>query len=90
MKYAVELTRSAAADLNDIVEWIAGNDSVERALHVLGKIQSKLESLCPEPARGSAPPELRNLGIDRYRQVFFKPYHIHNRELKAFRVVNCH
>ena len=76
MKYAVELTRSAAADLNDIVEWIAGNDSVERALHVLGKIQSKLESLCLEPARGSAPPELRNLGIDRYSQVFFKPYRI--------------
>jgi toxin ParE1/3/4 len=73
MKYTVELTRSAEADLNDIVEWIARNDSVA---HVLEQIQSKLESLCRKPERGSVPLELRNLGIDRYRQVLFKPYRI--------------
>ena len=38
MKYSVDLTRSAEADLIDIVEWIAGNDSSERA----GLIHAKL------------------------------------------------
>jgi toxin ParE1/3/4 len=76
MKYTVELTRSAEADLNDIVEWIAEKDSVTHALHVLEQIQSRLESLCRQPERGSVPLELRNLGIERYRQVLFKPYRI--------------
>jgi toxin ParE1/3/4 len=76
MKYTVDLTRSAEADLNDIVEWIARNDSVAHALHVLEQIQSKLESLCRQPGRGSVPFELRKLGIERYRQVLFKPYRI--------------
>jgi toxin ParE1/3/4 len=76
MKYSVDLTRSAQADLIDIVEWIAGNDSTERAMHVLGQIQSRLESLIHHPERGSVPSELKNLGIDKYRQVFFKPYRI--------------
>jgi toxin ParE1/3/4 len=76
MKYTVELTRSAEADLIDIVEWIAGKDSPERALGVLDEIESRLESLARHPERGSIPAELRNLGMDRYRQVFFKPYRI--------------
>jgi len=76
MKYTVELTKSAEADLNDIIQWIARNDSIDRAFHVLDRIQSKLDSLRLEPERGSIPRELRNLGIDRYRQIFFKPYRI--------------
>jgi toxin ParE1/3/4 len=76
MKYPVELTRSAEADLHDIIEWIAQNDSTEQALHVLDKIHSSLESLSGQPERGSVPAELKTLGIVRYRQVFFKPYRI--------------
>jgi toxin ParE1/3/4 len=76
MNYPVELTRSAEADLNDIVGWIAQNDSTERALRVLDRIQSKLESRREKPERGSVPAELRNLGVTRYRQVFFRPYRI--------------
>ena len=76
MKFTVELTKSAEADLNDIIQWIARNDSADRAFHVLDQIQSRLDSLCLEPERGSIPRELRNLGSDRYRQIFFKPYRI--------------
>ena len=76
MNYTVELTRSAEADLNDIVGWIAQNDSTEHALQVLDPIQPKLESLREQRERGSIPSELRSLGVTRYRQVFFKPYRI--------------
>ena len=51
-------------------------DCADRALQVLDQIQSKLDSLHLEPERGSVPRELGNLGIDRYRQIFFKPYRI--------------
>ena len=76
MKFTVELTKSAEADLNEIIQWIARNDTADRAFHVLEQIRSKLDSLSLDPERGSIPRELRNLGIDRYRQIFFKPSRI--------------
>jgi toxin ParE1/3/4 len=45
-------------------------------MHVLDQIQSRLVSLNRQPERGSVPSELKDLGIDKYRQVFFKPYRI--------------
>ena len=74
--YSVELTVSAVEDLNDIVQWIARNDSADKALTVLDQIQARINSLKDQPARGAAPLELRNLDIDKYREVFFKPYRI--------------
>ena len=76
MNFVVELTRSAVGDLNDIVYWVAQKDSAESALYVLDQIQEKIDSLAQHPDRGSIPPELRNFGVDRYREVFFKPYRI--------------
>ncbi len=76
MNYEVEFTRSAIADLFDIVEWMARNDSTQHALHVLDQIQAKTDSLSAHPERGAVPLELRSLGIDKYREVFFKSYRI--------------
>ena len=76
MTYSVELTVSAVEDLNDIVQWIARNDSADKALNVLDQIQARIDSLKDQPARGAAPLELRNIDIDKYREVFFKPYRI--------------
>jgi len=76
MRYKVDLTQSALIDLNDILDWISGNDSPERALDVLDKIEIRLDSLSRHPERGSVPPELREIGIDKYREVVFKPYRI--------------
>jgi toxin ParE1/3/4 len=76
VSYKVELTRSALSDLEDIIDWICREDSIDRALHVLDEIQSRTDSLSSFPERGTVPPELRSLGIDKYREVFFKPYRI--------------
>ena len=76
MKLTVELTRSASLDLNDIVDWIARHDSVYNALYVLDEIQAVVQSLLLMPQPGAGPLELRSLGIDRYREVFFKPYRV--------------
>jgi len=43
---------------------------------VLSRILDIADSLASEPARGSQPKELRSLGDQEYRQIFFKPYRV--------------
>jgi toxin ParE1/3/4 len=76
VKYSIELTKSAEDDLADLANWIAHNDSIESAEYVLDQIEVKSNSLRQQPKRGLTPPELRSLGIDRFRELFFKPYRI--------------
>jgi toxin ParE1/3/4 len=67
---------NATADLLEIVDWIAENDSPARALHVLERIDSAIASLARFPLRGTYPRELLDLGIREFREIFFKPYRI--------------
>jgi toxin ParE1/3/4 len=76
MKYGVRLTDDAAADLDDLYAYIARNDSLGSADLVLSRIETVLNSLSKNPKRGVYPPELLELGIREYREVFFKPYRI--------------
>ncbi len=76
MRFEVVLTEDAERDLKDIVSHIAKHDSSQNAEHVLGRILEIAESLSAAPTRGSQPKELRGLGDQEYRQVFFKPYRL--------------
>lgn len=76
MAFQVVLTEDAERDLDDIVTYIAQNDSRRNAEHVLGRILDIADSLTVEPTRGSTPKELRALGDQEYRQIFFKPYRL--------------
>ncbi len=76
MRLEVVLTEDAERDLEDIVRHIATHDSPRSADHVLNRILEIAESLSGAPARGSQPKELRGLGDQEYRQVFFKPYRL--------------
>lgn len=76
MNYEVVLTDDAAADLEDIYQYIVENDSLESANYVLDNIESILDSLSAQPLRGSYPTELSALGIKEYRQLLFKPYRL--------------
>jgi len=76
MRFEVVLTEDAERDPEDIVTHIAAHDSPRSAEHVLGRILEIAESLSAEPMRGSQPKELRGLGDQEYRQVFFKPYRL--------------
>ena len=76
MTFHVELTHAAADDLADIIDWITHGDSVEAAVHVLDQIETRIDSLERQPGRGVIPHELRALGIDRYRELFFGPHRI--------------
>ena len=76
MRHSVQLTEAAAADLADIVDYVAAADGALRARRVLDQFESTLGKLEELPARGAHPPELTALGIRDYREVFFKPYRV--------------
>lgn len=76
MKHSVLLTENAAADLADIVDYVAAADGPLRARRVLDQFESLIARLEELPGRGSHPPELLALGIREYREVFFKPHRV--------------
>jgi toxin ParE1/3/4 len=76
MRYEVLLTEDAEQDLEDLYAYIAKFDSPKNADYVLERLLEISESLAISPERGSQPKELRSLGIQEYRQVFFKPYRV--------------
>ena len=82
MTFRILLTEDAALDLAEIYDYIAAHDATEKANYVLGQIQAVIENLAELPERGAYPKELLALGIQDYRETFFKPYRI------LYRVIN--
>jgi toxin ParE1/3/4 len=76
MAFQVVVTEDAENDLEDIVTYITKHDSPHAAEHVLTRIIETVDSLTAAPTRGTTPKELRALGDQEYRQVFFKPYRL--------------
>ena len=76
MKYQVFLVSDAEEDIVGIFSYIASNDSVERADHVLEKLQETCSTLEYFPHRGHVPPELERIGVHNFLQIHFKPYRI--------------
>ena len=76
MRFDVLLTAGAHADLVEIVDYIAANDSPTNARRVLDLLSEAVAGLAEFPERGSYPRELLELGMREYRQVFFKPYRV--------------
>lgn len=76
MRYEVLLTEGAERDLEAIYDYIAETDSPANAGYVLDQLLEVAESLATFPERGSHPKELLALGIQEYRQAFFKPYRL--------------
>lgn len=83
MSFTVLLTEDAAADLKDVYTYISEHDSANNAEHVLDEFEKKFVSLSELPERGVYPKELLALGIRDYREIFFKPYRIICRIVKA-------
>lgn len=82
MSHPVLLTGDAAADLEELFDYIDRNDSRANANHVLDQIEKAFAGLAEHPHRGAYPRELLALGIREYREVFHKPYRI------IYRVMN--
>ena len=74
--FEVVLTRGAEEDLEEIYDYIAEHDGVERADYLLDQLLEVSRSLSSFPAKGSVPRELQSLGMREFRQMFFKPYRV--------------
>lgn len=72
----VFLTLDAEKDLEDIVAYIETHDSLEKADYVYERIKKSILGLERLPNRGRIVPELKEIGILEYREIFFKPYRI--------------
>jgi toxin ParE1/3/4 len=76
MPLQVLLTEDAEHDLEDLYNYIAEHDSPKNADRVLDRLVEVTQGLEAFPERGTQPKELRSIGIQEYRQVFFKPYRV--------------
>ena len=76
MRFEVLLTEGAERDLEAIHGYILANGSKEEADQVLDRLMVVGESLATLPDRGAHPRELVALGIQEFRQEFFKPYRV--------------
>lgn len=74
--YAVEISAGAEADLDEIIAFVAENDSPGQAAALLDRLLSTAATLAMAPQRGSIPRELLALGIRGFRQTMFKPYRL--------------
>jgi toxin ParE1/3/4 len=76
MPFQVFLTDDAAQDLEDLHDYIDLHDVPGKADHVLEQIEKCFISLSDNPQRGTYPKELLAVGLQEYREIFFKPYRI--------------
>jgi len=75
-RHKVVITAAAARDLDDIFDYIADHDSIERADQIVAKLESTVTKLDLFPDRGVHPRELLAMGNRIYREAYLKPYRI--------------
>lgn len=76
MTYQVLLVEDAELDLIELYPYLARNDSVFAAEHLLDAIKNKCASLAQLAQRGHVPPKLERIGVFEYRETHYKPYKI--------------
>jgi plasmid stabilization system protein ParE len=74
-KFEVKWAETAVNDLTAIISFINA-DSDQNALEVLGKIRKKASTLNNMPKRGRIVPELKEQGINLYRELVVDPWRI--------------
>ena len=89
MKYKVYLISDAEEDIFAIYNYISISDSIEKAEHLLDKIQETCLSLTDLPDRGHIPPELERIGVIEYREIHFKPYRIIYQVIESNVYIHC-
>ena len=76
MTCEVIVTDGALADLAEIDDYIAVQDSAARADYVIDNLEECIRSLGNLPNRGHYPSELSSLGIQDYREIEWTSYRI--------------
>ncbi|MDA0323521.1 MAG: type II toxin-antitoxin system RelE/ParE family toxin [Verrucomicrobia bacterium] len=75
-RFRIEWAPVAQADLDELLEYITEQDSVDAAIHVYEKIMSRIDALGSNPLRYRVPSELQPHGVRDYREVIVAPYSV--------------
>jgi toxin ParE1/3/4 len=89
VRFEVFLSDDAEQDIEDIVRYIAEQDSRASVDRVLTALEAACRRLGSLALRGAVPKELRALGIAEFRQVHSGPYRIIYRIMGPQVVVYC-
>ncbi len=76
MHYNVFIISDAEEDILNIYDYVARNDSINKANVLLEKLESKILGLELLAKRGHIPLELERIGVLEYLEIHFKPYRI--------------
>lgn len=76
MTYSIRFDLKARQDLIEIFKFIAFNESIEIADHLVDRIENCCSKLSKFPERGHIPSELQLIGIKRYLEIYCRPYRI--------------
>ena len=89
MKHKVHIIEDAEDDIYEIYNYVALNDSLEKAENLLNKFEEICNKLSTFPNRGHVPPELERIGIFDYKQIHYKPYRITYQLIDVDVYVHC-
>ncbi len=76
MTLAIYFAQSAERDLLGIYDYVAEQDSTQKANHLFDQLQTRINVLSESPERGTYPKELLAIGMREYRQIYLKPYRV--------------
>ncbi len=74
--FAVFWSESAASDLEDILDFVADRDGVDRALELYENLRRRVASLSKYPRRCRYVPELKAIGLSEFRESIHPPYRL--------------
>ena len=74
--YRIVWAPSAVDDLEDILDHVAGSDTPESAHALCSKVVQRIEKLRTNPRRCRIVPELREVGVTKYRELVVAPYRV--------------
>ncbi len=80
--FEVLWTPSAVSDLDEILDYLAEEASVDRALEVYERVRDQVKSLSRFPRRCRYVPELKTLSLTEFREAIVPPHRIFFRLLE--------
>ena len=89
MKYEVFIVAEAEEDLFELYQYVAENNSIDKAIELIEKLKYQCEKLLAFPNRGHALPELVRLGIYNFLEIHHKPYRIIYQIIEKNVYVHC-
>lgn len=72
----VFLSADAERDIVAIHRYLTSKTSLRQADGTLDALERACAMLADFPMRGNVPPELREIGVDVYREVHHRPYRV--------------